>query len=43
MSFLECNFPNLPSDNIHLVCDYCGEYKKIAVLSHQFSIINTEI
>jgi hypothetical protein len=33
MSFLECNFLNLPFYNIYRVCDYCGKYKKIVVLN----------
>jgi hypothetical protein len=31
--FPKCIFLNLPFDNIYRVCDYCGEYKKIAVLN----------
>jgi hypothetical protein len=31
--FPKCRFLNLPFDNIYRVCDYCGKYKKIAVLN----------
>jgi hypothetical protein len=31
--FPKRRFFNLPFDNIYRACDYCGEYKKIAVLN----------
>jgi hypothetical protein len=31
--FPKCRFLNLPFHNIYRVCDYCGKYKKIAVLN----------
>jgi len=31
--FPKCRFLNLPFHNIYRVCDYCGKYKKIAILN----------